>query len=78
MSSETVGSKKTPIFFSDEALDVIDDLCKGMVVPSRGNVVRAALGVLKAVNAHVQAGDTILVERGDGTLTEVKFPFLSK
>jgi metal-responsive CopG/Arc/MetJ family transcriptional regulator len=62
--------------FSEEALHELNDLQKKLHASSRAEVVRNALGVLRWVTNHLNAGDKIIVEKANGTKSDVEFPFL--
>jgi hypothetical protein len=62
--------------FSVEALQELNALQKTLRASSRAEVVRNALGVLRWVTKHLIAGDEIIVEKADGTKSDVEFPFL--
>jgi hypothetical protein len=62
--------------FSVEALQELNALQKTLRASSRAEVVRNALGVLRWVTKHLIAGDKIIVEKADGTKSDVEFPFL--
>jgi hypothetical protein len=62
--------------FSEEAFQELNALQKKLQASSRAEVVRNALGVLRWVTKHLIAGDTIVIEKADGTKSDVEFPFL--
>jgi hypothetical protein len=62
--------------FSEDALQELNALQKTLSAGSRAEVVRNALGVLRWLTRHLIAGDKILVEKADGTKSDVEFPFL--
>jgi hypothetical protein len=62
--------------FSEEAFQELNALQKTLGASSRAEVVRNALGVLRWVTSHLIAGDKMVIEKADGTKSDVEFPFL--
>jgi hypothetical protein len=62
--------------FCEEAFHELNGLQKKIHASSRAEVVRNALGVLRWVTNHLIAGNKIVVEKADGTRSDVEFPFL--
>lgn len=61
---------------SEEAFQELNALQKTLRASSRAEVVRNALGVLRWVTKHLIAGDKMVIEKADGTKSNVEFPFL--
>ena len=77
MSEETKEVKyRVQLDFSEEAFNELNQLRENLNASSRAEVVRNAIGVLRWVTSHLRAGNKIVVEKKDGKLAEVDFPFL--
>ena len=64
--------------FSEDAFLELEKLESTLGAPSRAEVIRNALGVLRWVTDHLKEGDKILVQQKNSRLTEVEFPFIRR
>jgi hypothetical protein len=69
--------KRLQLDFSDTAYKELEDLQDRLNAPSKSEVIRDALGVLKWAIGEVDKDHRILVEKPEGT-REVVFHFLTR
>ena len=62
--------------FTDEALLELDSLKQAVGVKTRAEVVRYSLRLMQWLIQQIQQGGRILVQRRDGQVEGVVFPFL--
>jgi len=70
--------KRLQIDFSERAYKELVDLQKELDAPSKSEVIRNALGLLRWFVDEVKAGHQLVVERPDGTAREIVFHFLDR
>ena len=68
--------KRLQIDFSERAYNDLNALQRRLDAPSKSEVIRSALGVLKWLSEEIAANNRIVVERADGTEREIFFHFL--
>jgi hypothetical protein len=70
--------KRLQIDFGERAYDELEELERRLEAPSKSEVIRTSLGVLRWLVDESEADTDVLLQKSDGSTTRVVFHFLAR
>jgi hypothetical protein len=70
--------KRLQIDFSERAYDELEELQSRLEAPSKSEVIRTSLGLLRWLLDEADADNRLMLQQSDGSTERVVFPFLNR